>query len=153
MDMPLVRREYRPLEPRLSADAKPGIVTLRRQPPKSGVQPRRPPPRFVQERVPDAPPFTFNEAVAAGHHRWNVHTGVAIKEAAARAVNAAPYAGDALDALVETQIERQKRLRTRSYAPPVVGRLYDGAAVPKAAYRAHQDVATGMYSKTGLRFA
>lgn len=118
-----------------------GILTERRQPPNV-CNARRPRPRgvFAPDRF-DAvgkEAFAWNDVVAVAHQRWDVKTGAAVRaaervarrnrEQAARQQH--NNAGDALDALVQAQQERHKRLAACERAPPVVARLHSNEPPP-----------------------
>ena len=100
---------------------KPGILTERRQPPHSGVVPRRPPQRIHVARPGND--LAWDEVVKGAHRRWDVRSGVKVRQAEARAVDARE--GDALDALVNIQVQHQRVLAERHRVPACVSRLHD----------------------------
>lgn len=119
------------MEALAAAERKPGrgagIVTLRRQPPRMHVarQPRaRPPPRMAP------PPPSWQDVQNRNHAFYQL--GMKAKIDAAQAVAVGEPGGDALDALVEIQRDRQKRLQNihRQQNKPIVQRLVHPAPPP-----------------------
>ena len=65
----------------------------------------------------------WSQQVSLSHLRWELHTGVVLQQAKAKA-KAPGGPDDALSSLVKTQVERQRRLASVASAPtPVVARL------------------------------
>eukprot|EP00966_Prymnesium_polylepis_P271178 6265178-Prymnesium_polylepis.1 len=88
--------------------SKPGILTQRRRPAPSGVQPYRPPPRHIHYKEGGARDYSWEHVVDVAHHRWEVQTGARVRAADTLARRA--NEGDSLDSMVQIQLDRQKRL-------------------------------------------
>jgi hypothetical protein len=106
-------------------NAKPGIITQRRQPHHwPGDTARKPLVRDFQVKQTPIESDHWERAVMRQHRRWDAKTGTKVREAEEAAIRAEPVGfDDELDQLVRIQVERQRRLRSMKSAPPVVQRL------------------------------